>query len=134
MSGGAGDLTGRWHGFYSYGEGARSCAFEADLRDHGGAIVGVTFEVADFGPTPGATLSASVDGRRIGAAVDFAKTYDEVGLAGYSVHYAGTLAEDGSEIGGTWSIPGQRSGTFLMVRESGAAAEQEKHAAEDVRR
>lgn len=134
MSGGTVDLTGRWHGFYSYGGGGRSCAFEADLRDHGGEIVGVTFEVADFAAVPGSTLSASIEGRRIGAAVDFAKTYDEVGLAGYSIHYAGSLADDGNEIDGTWSIPGEHSGTFLMVREGGAGAEAERQAAEEVRR
>jgi hypothetical protein len=134
MSGGAGDLSGRWHGFYSYVGGAHACAFEAELRDHGGEIVGVTFEVAQFGADPGATLSASVEGRRIGRAVDFAKTYDEVGLAGYTIHYAGTLAEGANEIDGTWSIPGEHSGTFLMVREGGAEAEEERHAVEEVRR
>ena len=131
---GADDLTGRWHGFYSYAGGAHACAFEAELRDHGGELVGVTFEVAQFGAEPGATLCASVEGRRLGHAVDFAKTYDEVGLAGYSIHYAGTLAGDGNEIEGSWSIPGQSSGTFLMVREGGAEAEEERHAAEEVRR
>src|SRR5206468_3008374 len=85
MSGGADDLSGRWHGFYSYVGGAHACAFEAELKDHGGEIVGVTFEVAQFGRDPGATLSASVEGRRIGRAVDLAKIYDEVGLAGYTI-------------------------------------------------
>jgi hypothetical protein len=132
MSGG--DLSGRWHGFYSYAGGAHACAFEAELRDHGGEIVGISFEVAQFGPSPGAMLSASVEGRRNGRAVDFAKTYDDVGLAGYTIHYAGTLAEGGNEIDGAWSIPGEHSGTFLMVREGGAEAEEERHAAEEVRR
>lgn len=127
------DVSGRWHGFYSYAGGAQSCAFAAELREHGGDIVGITFEVAHFGPTPGATLSASVEGRRIGRAVDFAKTYDEVALAHYSIHYAGTLAEGGLEIEGRWSIPGETSGTFLMVRDGGAEAEQERQAADEVR-
>jgi len=125
----AGDLSGRWHGFYTYATG-RSCAFDADLRDHGGELVGVTFEVAEFGPSPGSTLSAAIEGRRRGRAVDFAKTYDEVAVAGYAILYAGTLAEGGDEIQGTWSIPGHaQSGTFLMVREGGAEAGEEALAA-----
>jgi hypothetical protein len=132
------DLSGRWHGFYSYGAAAPAnghpCAFEAELRDHGGELVGVSFEIAAFGPRPGSTLTASVEGRRNGSAVDFAKTYDEVALARYSIHYAGTLASGGNEIEGRWSIPGENSGTFLMVREGGAEAEEERHAAEELRR
>jgi hypothetical protein len=134
MTGGPADLTGRWHGFYSYARHARSCAFEAELRDHGGELVGVSCEIAEFGPRPGAALTASLEGRRNGRAVDFAKTYDEVAVAGYTIHYAGTLAEDGNEIEGTWSIPGQWNGTFLMVREGGAEAEEERLAAEAERR
>jgi hypothetical protein len=131
---GADDLTGRWHGFYSYGGSAHSCAFEAELRDHEGEIVGVCYEVAQFGPSPGATLSASIEGRRSGSAVDFAKTYDEVALASYTVHYAGTLAEGGDEIEGTWAIPGQNRGRFLMVREGGAEAEEDRRVEEAAKR
>jgi hypothetical protein len=128
------DLSGRWHGFYSYGGHAHACPFEAELRDHGGELVGVCFEIAAFGPTSGSSLTAQLEGRRNGSAVDFAKTYDEVALAGYSIHYAGTLAEGGNEIEGTWTIPGEHSGTFLMVREGAAEAEEERRAAEEVRR
>jgi len=134
MSGGAADVSGRWHGFYSYRANAHACPFEAELREHGGDIVGVTFEIAAFGPNPGSTLTAQVEGRRIGSAVDFAKTYDEVALAAYSIHYAGTLAEGGNEIEGTWTIPGEHSGTFLMIREGAAEAEEERRATETVRR
>ncbi|HMC92488.1 MAG TPA: hypothetical protein VKI45_08520 [Allosphingosinicella sp.] len=128
------DLSGRWHGFYSYGGHVHACPFEAELRDHGGELVGVSFEIAAFGPNPGSTLTAQLEGRRQGSAVDFAKSYDEVALAGYSIHYAGTLADGGNEIEGTWTIPGQGKGTFLMVREGGAEAEEERRAEETVRR
>jgi hypothetical protein len=131
---GADDLSGRWHGFYSYGGAGQSCAFEAELRDHHGEIVGIAYEVAQFGPDPGATLSASIEGRRAGSAVDFAKTYDEVALASYTIHYAGSLAEGGNEIEGTWAIPGQNHGTFLMIREGGAEAEAERQVEESVKR
>ena len=135
MSGGPADLTGRWHGFYSYAGSDRSCAFAAELRDHGGEIVGVSYEVAQFGPAPGDTLSASLQGRRSGSAVDFSKTYDTVEVAHYSIHYAGTLSADGMEIEGTWSIPGEgQRGTFLMVREGGAEAGEERKVEESVRR
>ena len=33
-----------------------------------------------------------------------------------SVHYAGDLNEDGTEISGTWRVAANWSGTFLMVR------------------
>jgi hypothetical protein len=128
------DVTGRWHGFYSYAGGADTCAFAADLREHGGDIVRIAFEVAQFGPSPGATLSASLEGRRIGRAVDFAKTYDEVAVAHYSIHYAGTLLDGGNEIEGSWSIPGDRSGTFLMVRDGGAEAAKARQEAAEARR
>ncbi|MBV9929494.1 MAG: hypothetical protein JO013_00950 [Alphaproteobacteria bacterium] len=130
---GADDLTGRWHGFYTYADG-RSCAFEAQVRDHGGELVGVTHEVAEFGPAAGGTLTASIEGRRKGSAVDFAKTYDDVALAHYAIHYAGTLGDGGNEIEGTWSVPGVHSGTFLMIREGGIEAEEEREAAEEVPR
>lgn len=134
MSGRRADISGRWHGFYTYAN-ARSCAFEAEMRDHGGELVGVTYEVAEFGSAPGSTLTASLEGRRNGSAVDFAKTYDDVAVADYTVHYAGTLAADGNEIAGRWTIPqAGGAGTFLMVREAGALAEERIEAAERVRR
>ncbi|MEA3032208.1 MAG: hypothetical protein QOH86_224 [Sphingomonadales bacterium] len=131
MSGDPGDLSGRWNGFYSYRRGG-SCAFEAELRDHGGALVGVSYEIAEFGPAPGSTLSASLHGRRSGRAVRFAKTYDEVALAHYSIHYTGTLAPDGNEIEGQWRVAGDH-GTFLMVRRGGTGAEEEAKAGETVK-
>lgn len=128
------DLSGRWHGFYSYGGHAHACPFEAELRDHGGELIGVTFEIAAFGPSPGSTLTAQVEGRRNGSAVDFSKTYDEVSLAGYSIHYSGTLAGGGDEIEGTWAIPGETNGTFLMVREGAAEAGEERREEATVKR
>ena len=127
------DLSGRWHGFYSYPGHVRSCAFEAELRDHEGEIVGITYELAEFGPVPGGTLTASLHGRRSGSEVEFAKTYDEISLAHYSIHYAGTVAPDGNEIDGRWTISGPYSGSFLMVRHGEAGAEEEAEAAETVR-
>jgi hypothetical protein len=64
--------------------------------------------------------------------VRFAKTYDEVALAHYAIHYAGTLAPDGNEIEGEWRVPGDH-GTFLMVRRGGTGAEEEAKAGETVK-
>jgi hypothetical protein len=47
-----------------------------------------------------------------------------------SVHYAGDINEDGSEINGRWHVPGSWSGTFLMIRDRAAATAIAKEAVE----
>ena len=53
---------------------------------------------------------AVIEGRR----VSWIKIYDDLGSA--TLHYEGTVHADGEEIEGTWHIPGDWSGTFMMVR------------------
>ena len=62
-------------------------------------------------------------GSRQGSVVAFAKTC-EGGSPHYDrpIEYQGTLSADGTEIEGRWSIPGDWSGQFLMIRSSGNAA------------
>lgn len=126
------DLGGRWSGFYSYPDDAMPAVqFEAELRDSAGSITGTTAEVDPF---DGATLQAVLDGRRTGSSVRFMKMYDRADEYYDSVRYEGEISADGAEIGGRWYVPGGWSGTFLMVRASGAEAEQERAEAVEVAR
>ncbi|MGV4858653.1 hypothetical protein ACSW3B_19050, partial [Acetobacter senegalensis] len=59
-----------------------------------------------------------------GSLVMFVKLY-EGGNRQHSVQYEGTVNEDGTEISGTWSIPGNWSGQFLMIREGQAEQTEE---------
>jgi hypothetical protein len=74
------------------------------------------------GAVAGKTLCATLSGRSDTSTVTFLKTYD-VQVAGYdAVIYEGVIADDGREIVGTWSIPGNWSGAFIMIRSRGASA------------
>lgn len=110
------DLSGKWSGIFNYPHTHPPTAFEADLADIGGSIVGTVHEPDLFSVPPGALIAAAIDGHRKGNAVTFSKFYDE--SRGYTdmVLYAGTLNDDATEISGRWSIVGNWSGTFLMIR------------------
>ncbi|KQN39242.1 hypothetical protein ASG37_06530 [Sphingomonas sp. Leaf407] len=110
------DLTGKWSGIFNYPHTHPPTAFEADLADLGGSIVGTVHEPDLFSVPPGALIAAAIDGHCEGAKVAFSKFYDE--SEGYAdmVVYAGALSDDGCEISGRWDIPGVWSGTFLMIR------------------
>jgi hypothetical protein len=56
--------------------------------------------------------------------------YDDLSRA--TPHYQGTVQPGGDEIEGTWHIPGDWSGTFLMVRARMAKAEEERKVGEEV--
>ena len=60
-------------------------------------------------------------GVRQGQAVRFVKTYEGSNPYYGTVHYEGTLNADVTEIEGRWSIPGDGSGAFLMIRPAGAS-------------
>lgn len=124
------DLSGQWTGLFSYPRLLPPTHFEAVLRDHGGAIAGETSE-PDL-TNPGQTLHAVIDGDRAGSDVRFTKIYDDLRRATDVVHYRGTIEPSGDEIEGTWEIAGVWSGTFLMIRGSGAAATIEREVIEEV--
>jgi hypothetical protein len=115
------DLTGKWSGIFNYPHTHPPTAFEADLADLGGSIVGTVHEPDLYSVPPGALIAAAIDGHRDGAKVTFSKFYDE--SEGYAdmVVYAGVLNDDGTEISGRWDIPGAWSGTFLMIRPASVA-------------
>jgi hypothetical protein len=125
------DLSGSWHGLFNYPRGMPPTSFEAELREVGGTITGETREASDSAEDEAAILHAYVEGHRSGLQVDFIKRYDLMRRAGKPVSYSGTLSPDGDEITGRWNLPGDWSGTFLMVRSSRRAAEVEREVADE---
>jgi len=109
-------LTGVWNGLYMYPLALAPGAFTATLLDFGAVLSGTIHEPDVHGVTDAGLLYAEVSGRRAGARVEFAKTYDGAGDWTHTVHYRGDLSSDGQEIEGTWTIPGDWSGRFLMIR------------------
>lgn len=124
------NLTGVWHGLYSYPVAMPSVSFVATLSDQGGWFDGVTEETGTVGDAVGRTLTASLQGRRSGHSITMLKIYHGPSTAYDSVHYAGELSEDGAEISGTWRVAGNWSGTFLMIRQRAVATAQSREAAE----
>lgn len=116
----ADDVTGVWHGLYTYPSRGTRVLFDATLIDSAGRISGTTHEIATSGPSRGWTILALLEGTRQGTAVAFRKTYD-AGIPNYGapIDYDGTLSADGSEIEGRWRICATWSGKFLMIRSTG---------------
>jgi hypothetical protein len=117
------DLTGRWSGIYNFREILPPNNFEAQLRDVGGDITGVTTERDDDPYGSGNVLHAIVEGHRNGNSVTFTKIYDELEPEPVVIYYDGVIDPGGDEIHGQWERPGMWAGTFLMVRTSGAEEE-----------
>lgn len=127
------DLTGLWTGIFSYPRALPPNQFDAELRDQAGVLTGETFEYGKNGRSKGKPLPAMIEGSRHGFDVSFVKRYDEFRRAATPVFYSGRVSGDGLEISGTWDIPGQWSGTFLMIRARPKAAAIERKIAEVVR-
>lgn len=127
----ADDLSGEWRGIFNYpGAAGPPTEFTATLNDVGGVLTGETAEPSLYG----GTLAARLDGRHTGSAVTFAKLYEETREGGYdSVAYEGEVDVEGLEITGRWTIPGNWSGTFIMVRDKGVEEDIEATAEEEVR-
>jgi hypothetical protein len=117
--GASANLSGAWSGVYSYDGNLRSpVSFSAKLTQKGRWIVGATEEVAEVGEAIGTVIFATIQGRRNGASVSWLKLYDRM-LRGYNeVAYEGQVNADATEISGQWRIPGNWTGTFLMIRSS----------------
>jgi len=133
MSGGGDDYdpTGQWSGIFNYPSQFPPNTFEATIRDASGLISGVITQPREFFETPGAPQQAVIDGSREGAMLRFVKIYDD--LARPTPHYHGVVQPGGDEIEGEWTIPGDWSGTFLMIRGSKASIAEERRVSEDVR-
>ncbi len=121
ISGGEFNLTGFWRGLYSYPTNRAPVPFSANLVEDGSWLTGSTEEVATRRELLGRTLTATVQGRRTGSAVRFLKLYNATLRAYDSVAYEGAVNAEGTEIEGTWTIPGNWSGKFLMIRDGEVA-------------
>jgi hypothetical protein len=114
-------LTGIWHGIYSYPIGRAPVSFVATLIETASAVSGATHEPCTTGGTPNEILYATLLGSRQHRTVAFVKTYDGANPLYGTVAYDGTLSTDGTEIEGRWTVPGNWSGKFLMIRSAGKA-------------
>jgi hypothetical protein len=126
------NLTGVWHGLYSYPGQRQPVYFVATLIDSGGHISGMTHEseVGESGAP--LTLYASISGTRQGASVSFAKSYDGSGGWDHSVAYEGAVNGEWTEIEGRWSIGIKETGKFLMIRSRGVTESVVREAFEKV--
>lgn len=119
------NLTGVWHGLYTYPRELAPVYFVATLIESGRMFSGSTHEAEKGEDGSPLTLYATIDGSRAGRDVSFEKTYDGSGGWEHSVAYDGALNQSAEEIEGRWTIaPSSRgpglSGRFLMIRSSGA--------------
>jgi hypothetical protein len=124
------DLSGQWSGIYSYPSLYPPNMFEATIRDGGGPITGVISQPGEFFEPAGTVQHAVIEGSRTGSTLAFVKIYDD--LARPTPHYRGTIQPGGDEIEGEWTIPGDWSGTFLMIRGAKAGAAIERRVSEKV--
>jgi hypothetical protein len=115
------NITGVWHGLYSYQAFRHPVYFVATLIDSGSYISGTTHEseVGEHGAP--LTLFASVEGSRKDNAVSFSKSYDGESGWDHTVNYEGLLNADASEIEGQWTIGNKATGRFLMIRNRGVS-------------
>ena len=129
---GAKNLTGTWHGRYSYAGAPDGVAFTADIIEIAGQISGGTVETAESRSAGKTQFTAVLDGRRSLGHVAFTKTYDGSGGWHHSVDYDGVLSLDATEIEGRWRIRGEMTGRFMMIRPQGRAQSVTKRVAEKV--
>lgn len=124
------DLTGEWSGIYNYPAHYPPNSFEASIRDSGGVISGVIRQPGEFFEPAGIMQHAVIEGSRDGSTVRFVKMYDD--LSRPTPHYQGVIQPGGDEIEGEWTIPGDWSGTFLMVRGGKAEEAEEREVGEEI--
>ena len=108
-------LTGVWNGQFDYPAALKPVHFVATLIDMAGRLSGTTHETGADGRGVASRL-ATIDGACSGANVRFLKVYSPASEEYQDVIYDGALNADRTEISGTWSIPGEWSGSFLMIR------------------
>jgi len=127
-------LTGAWSGAYRFpGDSRPEVVFNVQIEEVGGAFTGALQEPNVYGFAPGAVITSEIEGVRTGQSVAFTKFYDGSGGMRHAVRYEGAADQALMRIDGKWSIPGDWSGTFFMLREDdGAAVEAEERAKADI--
>lgn len=126
------NLSGKWSGFFNYPSQFPPNPFDAELTDVGGTISGLITQPGEFFYPPGTVLQAVVEGSRLGSELRFIKIYDELDRP--TPHYRGTIQPGGDEVHGEWTIPGDWSGTFFMIRAGEAKAAEERRVSEEIGR
>ncbi|MFT9398813.1 hypothetical protein [Acetobacter sp.] len=109
------NLSGLWHGQFSYPRTFQAEFFTASLLEQAGLLSGVITEKAQDPLHASGVFLAHVSGQHDGTTVHFLKRYESITRT-HTVHYTGQVNSDSTEISGTWSIPSNWSGPFLMVR------------------
>ena len=126
------DLTGTWHGRFSFPRLYPPVSFTAVISHVDDWIQGSTEEHADRGPDKGSVITATLSGRVTHPNISFLKTYDRPTRPYDAVQYEGAICSEGLEISGTWSIFGAWSGTFLMIRSSGPETAATRRTSEEI--
>ena len=123
------DLTDTWSGRFWFPRLYPPVDFVARIAQTG-ARIGGEVEETGRGGADGLPLTAQIDGAVSGAQVAFLKTYNRL-VGGYDVvRYEGEIADGGWEVRGTWTIPGNWSGGFLMIRPRGLPYQAERQTEE----
>jgi hypothetical protein len=112
-------LTGIWNGLYSYPKFLEPVYFVATLISHGQGFSGSTHEAQYGAAQAPLVLFASVSGQLLNLQVSFLKTYDGSNGWSHSVSYEGQLNPERTEIEGSWTLPSNWTGRFLMIRGNG---------------
>jgi hypothetical protein len=120
------NLTGVWHGLYSYDQANAPVYFVATLLCGQNWISGTSHEAVNEIANQPLTMFANLEGTVSDTLVAFVKSYDGSNGWAHQVPYSGSISPDASEIEGTWEINQTgyltTSGRFLMIR-SGMANE-----------
>jgi hypothetical protein len=122
------DLSGRWSGVYFYpndpiwnpDDVMPATTFNAELVDSEGRVSGTVVEPDNLYCNGSRTIPSVVDGSHDGRTLRFAKFSEAEEGYESPIHYEGAISADGLTVDGSWSIPGDWSGTFRMQRQSGA--------------
>ena len=123
-------LTGSWSGAYRYpGAAGAETVFNAQIEETGGVFVGATQEPNTFSPSLASVLIAEIEGVRTGSDVTFRKVYNDAGIK-HAIRYEGSVDTYLTRIDGTWTIPGEWSGTFFMTRDDNGVANDVEESAE----
>jgi len=112
----ADDLTDTWHGRFAFPRLHEPVSFTARLEQSGGLLSGRVEELGNIGAAAGKRLTATLTGAVSGAWSPSSRPTTHSSKATTSVHYSGAVCDEGLEISGTWTIPGNWSGTLFGGR------------------